>query len=323
MLINGIELTLDNKDHVSFFAEYLHNISHFALDSNESMFFARNLLQMEEKIYEQKFTPTQAVSLFPVDISGGSGLESIGYRKSTSYGQMKWANQENTKPNKVESALSEVTEVVRMGDVSYEFNFMDIRKAARAGVDLSLDGINNAKRAANQFIDDKILFGDDAVGIKGVFSTSYVSAYNPVTLTGSILAKAYDAALSDMCDILDKSIEVSKFFDVDTCIMSLRIYQYLKRLQKSNTDMTVLKMLESLYPNVSFLGVHKLKATAPASKDWILAYPKTPEVIQAKVPNAFEQLPTDRTAKTFSTTCISEVSSVQVKYANAITCVAN
>ena len=43
MYINGVELTLDNKDHVEFFASYLHNISNFTLDSNESMSLARQL----------------------------------------------------------------------------------------------------------------------------------------------------------------------------------------------------------------------------------------------------------------------------------------
>lgn len=323
MYINGVELTLDNKDHVEFFASYLHNISNFTLDSNESMFLARQLLLFEQKIYEQKYTPTQAVSLFPTDTSGGSGLESLGYRKSSSYGEMKWSGQEDTKPNKVGQKIDEVIEVVRMADVSYEFNFMDIRKAARSGLNLSVDGINNCKRAADQFIDNKILFGDDDVGVKGVFSSVYTSAYNTVPLTGTIIGKAYDAALSDMCDILDKSIESSKVFDVDTCIMSLRILQYLRRTEKAGTTKSVLETLETRYPNVSFLGVHKLKGAAPSNKDYILAYPKIAEVIQAKVPNPFEQLPTDRLAKTFSTTCISEVSSVQVKYANAITYVAN
>lgn len=331
MFLAGRELTHDSNEDIKLFAQYINNIANMTLDDNTSMFFARQLLQIEAKVYEQKYTKTQAVSLIPVDTSGGSGLEATGYKKLSSYGEAKWAGQEDTKSNQVESKMDEVIEVVRMAEVAYSFNFMDLRKAARLGLDLSMDGMNNAKRAINQFIDNKVWFGDSTVKIKGVFDSVYTSAYNTVSIPANgassstkITSKSYDNAIADMKAILSRTIVVSKGqWEPERCLMSIAIYEYLRGLEKANTDMTALQKLQGLYPNVEFVGVPKFDGAGPSSTDYILTYPNTPEVIVAKIPNPFEVLPTEKREKNYVTDCISEVSSVQVKYADAITYVAN
>ena len=330
MFLKGIELTLDNNRHVELLANHLENLD-ITLDSNESMFFARQLLQMEEKIYKELFVNNEAMSMIPVDTSGGSGLESVGWREGKQFGKAKWMGQDDGKPPVVGRSAIEVTEPVRTFEASYEYTFMDIRKASRLGMNLSAEGLEDVRLAMSQFLDDVILFGDDNVDVKGIFTTAYKSAYNTVTLpadgTGSsakITAKNYDLAVRDMKNILSKTFIQSKgVFKVDRCYMSIDIFEYLRGLEKANTDMTALEKLQKLYPNVIFEAKAKLGGTAPSNKDYILALPSMPNVIKAKVPNVFEQLPTDKTAKVFSTTCISEVSSVQVRYPKAITLVEN
>lgn len=331
MFLDNRELTIDSQDDIALYGKYIQNLSNMTLDSNESMFFARNLLQMEAKIYQQKYSPLQAVSLFPVDVSGGSGLESLGYRKHSSFGQAKWAGQEDTKPNKTGGKNEEVLEPVKSLETSYEFNFMDIRKANRAGVNLSEDGLMAAQRAINTFLDDKSWFGDSTVKIKGVFDSVYKAAYNTVVFpadgagaSAKITSKTYDLAVRDMKAFLSRARIVSKdVWEQNMCIMSIAIFEHLRALEKTNTDRTALETLQMLYPNIKFMGIAKLDGTATAGKDYIMSYVNSPEVISLKIPNPFEQLPTDMSAKLYTTTCIAETSSAQVKYADAITLVEN
>lgn len=268
------------------------------LDSNESIFFARELEHIKQQTMEVDFQEIKARSLWPINTEADPADKTFTYRQFTKLGAAKIiSDYANDIPN-IDVEGEEFTSKIKTIADSWGWTIDEIQASAKTNK--NLDGrLANAGREAALREENRLSFvGSAPHGIPGVLTNANV---NTVVLaadgTGSPTTawdgKTPDQILRDLNQIANQAKIISKGVEQsNTLLMPVKQWSDLHTRRVPGREITVLKFFLDNSPTITNIeDVEDLVGVGGGSTDIALAYNRNPMKMEMIIPLDWEIRP--------------------------------
>lgn len=294
------------------------------LDSDESIFFQRELEHIKAAVYEKDYPLMKGLMLIPQSTDAGEGAETIVWREYDRVGLAKViANYGDDLPRVDATGKENVSNVRSVGD-SYGYSVQDIRAAALAGKPLEQRKANAARQGVDQKMNRIAWEGDPSHGLVGVLRTPNANIVTAATAAASpngtgwtaTSGKTPDEILDDLHNLVQAIITNTQGVETpDTIVIPVATYGYIAKTQRSATsDTTILKMFLETHPyirNVEWavelaIAIGKMTpsgAVAAAVTNVAMAYVRDADKLTFEIPMAFRQHPVQERNLEFVVNC--------------------
>lgn len=291
------------------------------LDSDDTIFFTRQLEFLKAKSYDIKYAELKARSLLPVSYEAGPGAETIRYEQYQNSGIAKViANYADDLPRADIKGKEFIASVKSLGS-SYGYNLQEIRAAKYAGKPLEQRRANAAKRAISQAENQIAWFGNSDYNLQGFLSNPNVGQYTlPADGTASsttLLSKTPDQILRDLNGIVNQVFAVTKGVEQpNTMLLPLTQFAYISSTARSaNSDTTILEYFLQNNPFIKDVDwLNELKGAGPGPTDLAVAYVRDPDHLTLEIPQDFEQLNVQEKGLEFVIPCHQRIGGVIMYY---------
>ena len=296
------------------------------LDANETLTLEQQLENMETTLYRERFPENTYAQAMPVTTSGEFS-KSESFRFIKEFGRAAWASDTTTEPPLVNLAQEKEEIPTRKLHAAYSIDYDELQFSSRQNIAIDLESARVARRVIDTSIDEGLYWGNADVNLPGLLSdlgdlTQYTvpngAGGNPQfeTKTGLEILTDINAALRL---VISATGEV---FKADTLLMPEDLVEILKDRYVGDNLKTVFEHLTIIRPDVRIIGVPRLASGAagnPFSENFMVAFPRTKEVLNAKVPIPFRQKPIAYT-KSYDIyrECFARVAGVERKHPKAI-----
>jgi hypothetical protein len=299
------------------------------LDANDTAFLTRQIEVVRAKVFEVKVGPLQARQFLPTATDIPAWASHVVEVIYDSTGRAKVVNGRTKDFPRVDVVASESAyKVVSLGAM-YGWDLLALRQAIGTGIPLTERKGVTARRVVDAGIDEVLATGklasvdQDAFGMIGFVNASAVTI--AASAAGSwATALTTDAGKASV--ILDINNGIANIrqttLDVFNCtdvLLAPAKYDLLATTPRSATsDETMLSFLQRVNPGVTFSRWHRLTAAGAGGKDRIVYYAKSAEVIEAIVPQEFEQLPPQVDGMETTVVCHARCGGVRIHQPKAI-----
>lgn len=290
------------------------------MDANETMAFARQLEQIEARLFEVKYPEGHAIELIPLNTSIDPGALSYTYRVQDFAGEAKRVANWATDFPRVDVQGKEVTHKLDNYGASFGYDLQQLRSARFASFPLEQNLNIAARRVVMRKLDDNLWFGDSAIGVTGLANSALVT---PVAvITGTWTTATALQILADVQKLINAAENASKGVEKsDTVVLPVSRYTLLstKFMGAEAPGLTVLDMLKKANPGVAFHSSYKLElADAEGDGPRALAYTNDREKIEGLVPTEFEILPAVDQGGQFEVKVMGRFGGVAVRYPGSV-----
>ena len=293
----------------------------YRLDAAESVFFARQLEYIKSRTYDEKLAELRYQKFLPISQEAGSGATEITYRSFRGFGMAKLISDYAHDYPRVDIGGTEVTVKVKNYGISYHYNILEIRRAAKAGLNLEQRRANAARRATEQKLNTVAWLGDSVAGLQGFIkypgTTEYTLPADGTGVSKLWTTKTPDLIIRDLNGLVNAVVITTKGVEsIDTILMPIAQLTYLKNTRMgSNTDTTIYKFFTDNNPGITLDWVQELdNAGTGGTIDVIVAYKRDPEHVTFEVPNFFEAFEADKEGLSYKVPCIATTAGVIVYY---------
>lgn len=295
------------------------------LDANDTYFLNRQVEVVRSKVYEVQYLELIGRSLLPVaaDIPNwASYVVEIVYDDT---GRAKAiGNNADDLPRVDGNASEQSYKVVQLGD-AYGWSLQDMRQAVALGVPLGDRKARMARRALETAVDEILCTGNltsvgQTLNLKGFANHSSVPVVTSVANGQSWQDLNPDKIYADLV-LLYNSVRLNTvgLFKATTIVLAQREYTAASTTRVSTFDSrSVLEMFKANFPGVEVLEWTRLADLVTAGTNRQIAYAKTPDVVEAIVPQEFEQLPPQLRNLETITNCLMRCGGVRVHHPKAI-----
>ena len=271
------------------------------LDSDQLIFFRRQLEYIKSQSYDIKYPLLQATNLFPVSTEAGPGAETITYEQFDSVGVMKFIADYADDLPKSDVKGRQFSIIVQSLGGSYGYSIQEIRSAQMANRNLTAMRANAARRSNDQMANRIGWFADGSsqwAGLTGILyhpNTTKTQAVvgnwlNPATTPDQIINDVNVAI--NAVPTLTNGVEM-----VDTVVLPIAQYAHIASTPRSATsDTTILEFLRRVHPAVTFVQAQELvnvnpnpRTGAAVPTNCMLCYRRSPDHIQYEIPVIYEQ----------------------------------
>lgn len=264
-------------------------------DANESIFFARQLEYIEQKVYNKIYPALKARELFPVSNEGGPGVRTITYRLLERIGVAQLISDFAQDFKRVNLRASEFTASVKgFGDaIIYSKEEADAARHANVNLDTAL--AEGARYGYEAKLEDIAAFGDKKAGLLGFNDNPNVPLYtapNGASGHSDWPRKTADEIIADVSSLLASIPALTNDAEkADTVLLSPARYEFIQRLRLPNTLGSVLSYLEETNPDVTFLKWFKMKGAGVGGTERMAAYTRDPDKITLREPEPYKIYP--------------------------------
>lgn len=265
-------------------------------DAGESVFFLRQLEEIDGQLYNVKYARLEAMDLLDVH-QGNPGAETYTYRQydGVAIGEFS-SNYANGSP-RADVSGKEFSIPYKSVRASYGYNIQEIRAANMGQFNLEAERALKARRAIDEAMNTAALLGNTATGMKGLFNQASANSYTvPADGTGASAlwsAKTADLILRDMFGIVDTIPTVTK--ELENATHLLLPYARLRTISTKRVDSvnntTVLEFFQKNRPLVQVRGALYLDTAGASSVARMVAYCKSPMHQKWVVSVPFESFP--------------------------------
>lgn len=291
-------------------------------DAGETLVFARQMEQVKNRTYERKFAELKGSRFVPTSNEGGEAAEFLVYRFWDSTAMAKIvSNYQTDIPLVTASAQEKFVKYFQVAD-GYQYSIDDLRQAARAGVPLQSKLADAARRGIELAREDIVAIGAPEIGTFGLLNHPNVSL---TSLPNGTWASASGEDILEDLNYLVTSMQVNtlEIFEINTILVSVSAYRLLatKLLSATNaSNVSVLDMFKKQNPGITVDSWTKLEtANAAGTGGRIVAYHKSPEVLEFEVGIEFEIMPAEYHHMMFTHVCRARYAGVQIQYPVAVT----
>jgi hypothetical protein len=290
------------------------------LDSDETIFFQRELEAVKRRAFEKDYPQLKGLMLFPQSSEVDEGAESIVYQEFDRTGIAKViANYADDIPRADVTGKENISPVRGIAS-SFGYSVQDVAAAAKVGRPLVQRKANAARQAIDQKLDRIAWEGDPSHGLQGVLRIPNTNIVVPATAAASpngtgwnaTSGKAPDEILQDLGNLLQAVIDATNGVESpDTVLLPLTEYGYLNRTPRSATsDTTIMEFFRRTNPNirnVEWAVPLALGATdvAPSGAVGVtnvaMAYVRDPDKLTFEIPMPMKFLPVEARGLEFIT----------------------
>jgi hypothetical protein len=274
------------------------------LDSAENIFFARELEQISQEMFDIKYATLKARMLVPVDNSIDPGAETWTYRQYEFTGSAEIITPDGGKDIPMVNAEgAEYTSPIRSFAAGYTYTLQEIRAAAKAGRALERMRAMAARRALDVKLDDIAAFGDTASGITGLLNLANTTTFTPadksnggktwLNTDGTPNATPTEI-IKDLSDIITTVVVETLEVERPTRILlPTRQFEHITNTPRSDvSDTTIRAFFEGTHPGVQLMSWERLALSASSGTlDQMVAYNPSPMNLRLLMAVEFEQLP--------------------------------
>lgn len=266
-------------------------------DANELSILTRQAEFVRSKTFEVAYAALKALSFIPLATDIPSWASHVVKIVFDSAGQARIVGNGSDDAPRVDMVASEQSQKVLSLEAAYGWMLMELRAALGAGLPLNSKKGEIASRVINTAIDEILATGkltsagQTNTGLTGFINSSAVGIYTGSA--GSWAAASADAIIADISGMIRKPSQDTKdIYATDTVIMAPARYDLLATKPRSSTsDTTILEFLQRTNKGVTFDTWHRLTGAGGSNKDRLIAYSKSPQVVEGIVPQQFETLP--------------------------------
>lgn len=268
------------------------------LDTNETLFLARELESIESTLYEWKEKELKYRSLIPVSNEDGPGAETITYRMITMIGMAKIiANYADDLP-RADAITKEYSQNVKTISVAFGYNTQEVRAATMANKPLDKIKADSARRAVRELENQITWTGEDSHGIIGFLNNPNIPIQAASAGVGGTTwaLKTADEIIKDVSLMVQTIRTQSKgIHSGDTLLLPIAQHTLIGTLPRStNSDTTVEQFILSNKP----FGIKQIdwldeldNAFVSGTKDGAVLYEKNSSVIENRIPLEMVTLP--------------------------------
>ena len=296
------------------------------LDANESLALENELKAKERELYRKRFLEVTYQDAFPMTIDG-PGFKSVSFQSLEEYGEAKWATDKGVTPL-VDLARKEYVTKVDVIKLAYKYTYHELQYAGKENINLDMENASATKRIIDTKVDSTLYLGDTAVNKSGLLADTASLVEGVVTADGAGSSKKFEDKSGDqiIADInrLFKAVVASNkgLFRCDTMLIAPSTMEILKDryIGSAGDGKTVYRSLMENRPGLQIIEVSRLESVAGLSNNTVMAiYPKTKEVLNAKVPVPFFTLPGVYTPDyDYQVTCFADVAGLEIKHPKSI-----
>lgn len=264
-----------------------------AISSNATVFFARELEDIDAVLYEIKKKELVYRQFIPVSNRVNAGADSYVYRMFDKVGMAKIISDYADDLPRADVFGEEFTSRIKSLGSSFGYSTQEVRAASMANVPLETWKASAARRAIREQESEIAWRGNDDSGLPGFLSNENIPVVAAPSGTSGIPwdDKTPDEIIIDFTLMTTTVLEGSKKrFAVDTVLLPIAQYNLIATTPRSSTsDLTILEFL--LKPGNSF-GFKTIESMADeldlaftgGTEDGMVGYEKNSEVLEQMIP---------------------------------------
>jgi len=296
------------------------------LDANETAFFKRQTEYVKSKTYDKKYRNLKAKSMIPVSTEAPSGSQFITWYSYSKIGLAKIIASYAHDFPRVDIYGEENTAKVYGQGASYGYSIVEIRRAQRAGMNLSTKRAEAARRAIEELQDKLAWDGDSDYNIQGLIDYPGITEATLTTGTGGNTwdLKTPDEIVADVTALRNAvSVPTRGVEEIDTIILPREQYNIIADTRMTDGDSkTILSyLLENIrkqVPSFMIAPVDRLDTAGDGGVTRMMGYVKDPDHLVQEIPQMFEQFEADKKGMEYEIPCHAEHGGVVVYYPESV-----
>lgn len=280
-------------------------------DASETMILARQLEVVKSQVMSTIYQDLLGRSLVPKSPDGDNASDFVVVRITDEYTLAKVVVNYGTDFPNVTLVMSEqYAKYFSIGN-SFQYSIQDLRKAAKAGLQITSRLADVARRGIEQLIDDIIFRGVSNNGTYGLMN-------NPnVPITGLPNGDWPDATFQEIIeDLMFLSTvpvnNTNEIWQPDTIVLDALSYNIAAtKIGGMNFDRSALQVFLSQNPSIrSVVKSTKLNTLGTAAGPRGIVYKRDPSVLQLEIGQEFEMFPGETKAMIVTTACHARLAGV-------------
>ena len=278
--------------------------------------------QIATETYGLEREALDATKFIPAQGGVGQWAGSWTYKVLSEFGVAKFIGDYAEDLPPVSRALELRTVLIRTIADSYGYSEAELMTWLAAGVDVSRDDAETARRKIDEKVDEVLLLGDKSVSVEGLFNNSNVSvATIEAGATSSATAwsgKTVDEIVKDVQTLVDAIYNGSKnTVKGDTLILPHSAFAHVSTTRVGATDSrTILEHLKAVFAAqgiVNWYESAKLDTAGASGKTRAVLYRKAPNVVAYVLPVPFRQKEAQECALHYKVPCYARIGGTVIK----------
>lgn len=290
----------------------------YAMDAQAALGFVQHQRShIEPGVIKKEYAPTSYASLIPVDRSAADYAPSVTFYSQQSAGRAKFINGKADDIPLVDVQQNKFEQTVHMGALGYSFSLEEIGAAQQMGVNLSNEGAEAAREAADQTIDKLAFTGttatSDGLAAEGLFNMTGISS---TAATGTFASQTPDTISDDIMNLVGSIKSASKGLDIpDTLVVPIAAETVLNTKRMTDTSLTLAQYLRQAASSngtpMTIVGSHHLT-------DKAVMYRRDPKVLKLHMPMQLTFIPPQPQGLEIVVHGMFRVAPVSVRRPNAV-----
>jgi hypothetical protein len=297
-------------------------------------FLTEQASYVEAQVVKVLYPDIQYPSLIPVDTSAPEWAKSVTYFSMDMAGQAEWFNHNAKDLPLADVSREKFERGIKMAGIGYRYTLEELGQAMMTGVNLSADRAEAARRAYEEFLDDKLLRGDSSVNWTGLINDAGATSVTAAEyVTGSTTlwsGKPGDNIIADINDAITGIWTNSKQIELgDTVLLppaEMARIATMPRATAGASDMSVLDwvMKYNVYTMqtgqpLMVRSLRGLETAGTSSSGRMVVYRRDPQVLKAHIPMPHRFLPVWQTGPiTFDVPGIFRFGGLEVRRPGAV-----
>ena len=291
------------------------------LDSNESVFFNRELAYVKARSYDAKYAELKGLSLIPISTEAGAGVNEIIFHQYRGVGFAKViADYAKDFPRVDIYGEEKAVKVKGIGD-SYGYSIKEIRASQRTGKNLDQRRAITARRAHDEMMNRMALKSNTADGTFGLLDfpgiTEVTLQADGTNSSKTWASKTPDQIVRDINDLVNAVMEPTSAREVpDTLLLPIAQYNDLasRRIGEAG-EKTLMRYILDNSPYIKKIDwLSELKNFGAGGTNRALVGRFDEEHLTLEIPQPFEQFEAQQEGMEFTIPCHSECAGTIIYY---------
>ena len=291
------------------------------LDSNESVFFNRELAYVKAKSYDAKYAELKGLSLIPISTEAGAGVNEIIFHQYRGVGFAKViADYAKDFPRVDIYGEEKAVKVKGIGD-SYGYSIKEIRASQRTGKNLDQRRAITARRAHDEMMNRMALKSNTADGTFGLLDfpgiTEVTLQADGTSSSKTWASKTPDQIVRDINDLVSAVMEPTSAREVpDTLLLPIAQYNDIatRRIGEAGGK-TLMRYILDNSPYIKRIDwLSELKNFGAGGTNRALVGRFDEEHLTLEIPQPFEQFAAQQEGMEFTIPCHSECAGTIIYY---------
>lgn len=258
---------------------------------------------IEPQVIAIQYPDVQYPALIPVDTSADRWAKSITYISSDKLGRADWFHHQANDIPLADVVRERFEQGIEMAGIGYRYTLEELGQAMQLGQNLTPDKAAAARRAYEEFVDDKALRGETEKSWYGLINNPDVTVVmaqgNGNNGESAWSEKSAEQVIDDINQALTGIYTESLTVEMaDTVLLPIAVLTNIANRQMPNTTMTILDWVRqhNVYTMqtgapLTIRGVRGLERAGAGDTGRMVAYRRDPQVLKMHIPMPHEFLP--------------------------------